>query len=174
MIRREDIIEIGQFAKPHGINGELTATIDYDGLDITQLRCIFCDIDGIPVPFFVESERPKGSSVLLTIEGITDERQAAMLSLKPIFALRDELDIEEDDATDGWYAEALIGFTVTEGDSTIGKITAIDTSTINYLFLVERPDGSDVRIPVADEFVIAIDEKDRIIEMDLPAGLLEI
>ena len=103
MIRREDIIEIGQFAKPHGINGELTATIDYDGLDITQLKCIFCDIDGIPVPFFVESERPKGSSVLLTIEGITDERQAAMLSLKPIFALRDELDIEEDDATDGWY-----------------------------------------------------------------------
>lgn len=174
MIRREDIIEIGQFAKPHRINGELTATIDYDGLDVTQLKCIFCDMDGIPVPFFVENERPKGSSVLLTLEGISDERHAAMLSLKPIFALRDELDIEDDDTADGWYAEALIGYTVTEADSTIGKITGIDTSTINYLFLVERPDGTEVRIPVADEFIIAIDEKNRTIEMDLPAGLLDI
>lgn len=174
MIRREDIIEIGQFAKPHGINGELTATIDYDGLDLTQLKCIFCDIDGIPVPFFVENERPKGSSLLLTLEGVSDERQAAMLSLKPIFALRDELDIEEDDAADGWYAEALIGYTMTEGDTVIGEITGIDTSTINYLFLVERPDGTEVRIPVADEFVVGISEADKTIEMDLPAGLLDI
>ncbi len=174
MIRREDIIEIGQFAKPHGINGELTATIDYDGLDLTQLKCIFCDIDGIPVPFFVENERPKGSSLLLTLEGVSDERQAAMLSLKPIFALRDELDIEEDDAADGWYAEALIGYTMTEGDTVIGEITGIDTSTINYLFLVERPDGTEVRIPIADEFVVGISETDKTIEMDLPAGLLDI
>ena len=174
MIRREDLIEIGQFAKPHGINGELTATIDYDTLDTTQLTCIFCDIDGIPVPFFVEKERPKGASVLLTLEGISDEQKAAMLSLKPIFAMRDELDIEEDESADGWYAESLVGYTMIEADTTIGEITGIDTSTINYLFLVRRPDGSEVRVPVADEFVVAIDEENRTIEMDLPVGLLEI
>ena len=82
MIARESLIEIGRFAKPHGINGELTATIDYEGLETTELKCIFCEIDGIPVPFFVESERQKGVSVLLTIDGISDERQASMLSLK--------------------------------------------------------------------------------------------
>lgn len=173
MITRDSLIEIGQFAKPHGINGELTATIDYEGLDTTELRCIFCDIEGIPVPFFVESERPKGSSVLLTVEGISNERQAAMLSLKPIFALREDLDID-DNETDGWYAESLKGYTVKEDDTTIGTITDIDTSTLNYLFIVERPDGSTVRIPIADEFVTHIDEKNHTVGMTLPDGLLDL
>ena len=174
MIARDSLIEIGRFAKPHGINGELTATIDYEGLDTTALRCIFCDIDGIPVPFFVEAERPKGSSALLTIEGISDERQAAMLSLKPIFALKDDLDIDENENEDGWYAEALVGFTVKEQDMTVGKITDIDFSTLNYLFIVERPDGSTVRIPVADEFITAVAEGSHVIEMALPDGLLDL
>ena len=38
MIARESLIEIGRFAKPHGINGELTATIDYEGLETTELK----------------------------------------------------------------------------------------------------------------------------------------
>ena len=118
MIARESLIEIGRFAKPHGINGELTATIDYEGLETTELKCIFCEIDGIPVPFFVESERQKGVSVLLTIDGISDERQASMLSLKTIYALRDDLEISDDDATGGWYAESLKGFTVKDNDET--------------------------------------------------------
>lgn len=173
MIRPEDLIEIGRFAKPHGINGEITATIDYDGLSVADLRCIFCDIDGIPVPFFVENERPKGSSVLLTIEGITDERKAAMLSLKPINALRDDLDIDEAD-NDGWYADSFVGFNMTQAGELIGTITAIDTATANYLFIVERPDGSEVRIPVADEFVTDVNEAERNIDMDLPEGLLDL
>ena len=174
MIARESLIEIGRFAKPHGINGELTATIDYEGLETTELKCIFCEIDGIPVPFFVESERQKGVSVLLTIDGISDERQASMLSLKTIYALRDDHEIIDDDATGGWYAESLKGFTVKDNDETIGEIVDIDTSTINYLFIVERPDGSTVRIPIADEFIVAVDEKSRVLEMELPEGLLDL
>lgn len=174
MIAREKLIEIGQFAKPHGINGELTASIDFESLNFTDLKCIFCDIDGIPVPFFVLSERPKGASVLLTIEGISNDRQASMLSLKPIYALRDDLDIEECSDTDCWYAESLSGYSIKEGDSYIGKITDIDDSTINYLFIVERPDGAIIRIPIANEFIISVDDRSRTIEMSLPEGLLEL
>ena len=112
--------------------------------------------------------------MLLTIDGISDERQASMLSLKTIYALRDDLEISDDDATGGWYAESLKGFTVKDNDETIGEIVDIDTSTINYLFIVERPDGSTVRIPIADEFIVAVDEKSRVLEMELPEGLLDL
>ena len=33
MINSEDVFKIGQFAKPHGIKGEITLLIDYDVSD---------------------------------------------------------------------------------------------------------------------------------------------
>ena len=63
-----------------------------------------------------------------------------------------------------------------DGDSgeAIGRITAIDDTTINLLFVVERPDGSRVLIPAADDWVTGLDSDRRTITMTLPAGLLDI
>ncbi|MDE6415571.1 MAG: 16S rRNA processing protein RimM, partial [Duncaniella sp.] len=70
MISSESIIEIATFNKPHGVNGELSVTLD-DDIDFMQLRCIVVEMDGIFVPFFVKSVRPRGaSSVLLSVDGI--------------------------------------------------------------------------------------------------------
>lgn len=50
MITSEQIIEIGKFGKPHGINGEISAFID-DDVDIEAIDRIVMDVDGIYVPF---------------------------------------------------------------------------------------------------------------------------
>ena len=46
MITSEQIIEIGKFGKPHGINGEISAFIDED-VDIEAINRIVMDVDGI-------------------------------------------------------------------------------------------------------------------------------
>ncbi|MDE7442675.1 MAG: 16S rRNA processing protein RimM, partial [Muribaculaceae bacterium] len=83
-MKSEEFVEIGKLQKPHGIKGEIVATIDAD-IDLEQLTYIVTVIDGLNVPFFINSLRPRSSeSVLLTLEGIDNERDAAELSLLPI------------------------------------------------------------------------------------------
>ena len=57
MIRRDELIQIGQFNKPHGIEGEITASVNYDFDDLSAFSCLIVEIDGIFVPFFVTNVR---------------------------------------------------------------------------------------------------------------------
>lgn len=172
MILPESISAIGTLGKPHGIKGEIVATLDYD-IDVTALRCIILDIDGIYVPFFVSAVRPKSAeSVLLTIDGITDESQAAALSGKTLFALNEELG--EEDSDGGFYVEDLVGYTLYDtGDSRIGVIEDVEDSTANTLLMV-RHDGEIVYVPVAEELITGWDSENRTLTMNLPEGLLDI
>jgi len=63
MIRRDELTPIGTIYKPHGINGEVTATFE-QGVDPESLRCIVLDRDGIFVPFFINSIRSRGSQAV--------------------------------------------------------------------------------------------------------------
>ena len=68
MIAADNLIEIGRFGKPHGIKGELSAIIPDFDIDPETLPCIFVELDGLMVPFFIIAVRTKGSeSFLLTL-----------------------------------------------------------------------------------------------------------
>ncbi len=113
---------------------------------------------------------------LVTIDGISDERHAATLTNKTVYILRSDIPEEStDDSGDGFYADDFVGFDVRiSGMGLLGKISGIEDSTANYLFIIETTDGRNLLIPVADEFVTGIDTDSRSIEMDLPEGLIDI
>lgn len=172
MILKEEICEIGQFNKSHGINGEISATFECDVEDVESLSCIVVDVDGIFVPFFVSGIRPKSATtLLLKIDDVDSEEAAKAFVGKSIYALRDQLEIEyaDDDL------RSLVGYTVSdERDGILGEIVDIEDSTENMLFIVETSDGENFFIPIADEFIIAIDDDARRVEMRLPEGITEL
>ena len=173
MIARSSVTGIGSFIKPHGINGELSATIDPD-VDIDSLKCIVVDIDGILVPIFIDSFRTRGSeAVLLKIDGITDENHAKLLAGKEIMALKEDVEMGEE-AADGFYASDLIGWQITDGETVAGEIVDINDSTENMLFVVRRPDGNEVFIPIADELIEGVDSDRKRLMMNLPSGILDL
>ncbi len=61
MIKKEDIVEIGKFQKTHALKGELNALLDIDGDYAADGNALVVAVDGIYVPFYAESVRPKGS-----------------------------------------------------------------------------------------------------------------
>ena len=66
----------------------------------------------------------------------------------------------------------FVGFRVEEvnyGD--LGEVTEVDTATINTLFVVDHQ-GEELLIPAQEEFILNIDQKHKVITMDLPKGLL--
>lgn len=174
MILSNEISIVGKFNKPHGINGEISATFDIP-LIPENLKFIIADIDGIFVPFFIENIRPKNqSTLLLKFEGFDDEIQVSELSNKDIYLKKSDIPDFEDDE-DGIYASDLIDYTILTSDNhTIGKITNIDDSTENVLFIIENNSGKTMYIPVVDEFIININNEELTITMDLPDGILEI
>lgn len=176
MIELRQLTDIGDTVKPHGINGEIAATIHYD-LDPGTLRCIVLDIDGIFVPFFINSVRSRGTeAVLLTIDGINNENEAARLCGLTIYALTAELPHDDNDTSDeGFYVSDLVGFTLTDSQgSVLGRITGYDDSTANILLFIEDEDGRNHFVPMADELVEDFDAEAKTITLNLPDGLFDL
>lgn len=189
MISRTELKEIGRLQKPHGINGEITASTDLEAADLAALRCVVLDIDGIFVPFFISAVRPKGPrTALLTIDGISSDSEAAPLCPAPLYALREDIagletadggedeDDVMDDEEEGFYAEDLIGYTVESDDGRLrGEIVELDDSTDNYLFIVRDEAGKRIMLPVADGSMIEeVDPERHHILLSLPEGLLDL
>ena len=178
MIRKEEIVEIGMFQKTHALKGELNAILTIDADFFEEGRPLIVAIDGIFVPFYIESIRPKGkTSYLLKIKGIDSEEKAKIFVNKKIYAIRSMLtpflDLDEDDILE----DTLIGFEVRDDDSgeMIGTVKDIDDSTQNVLLIVDKGDGSsDLMIPLVDDFISEIDEQNKIVKVNLPPGLIEL
>lgn len=170
MITADQLTEIGRYNKPHGINGEISATFDCDTMIVGELSTLVSPMDGIFVPFFAENIRPKnGDTLLLQLEGIHSEAMAKRLVNSPIYALTEEMP-EQDDV----YCDFFIGFTIVEPDgNSIGEIIDVDDSTENALFLVNHK-GDTIYVPISEDFIVGINEDKKTIVMDLPQGLLDI
>jgi len=168
MIKQEEVYRIGRLGKTHGVKGEVSFQFDDDIFDRVDCDYLVLDIDGILVPFFMEEYRFRSDSVaLMKFEGIDTQQRAAELTGCDVFFPRALAD-EDDTPT----LAMLIGFGVVDANSkkTIGRIAAIDDSTVNLLFELE--DG--MLIPASEELITDIDQENRIITIDIPKGLLEL
>lgn len=170
MIRSEELVKTGRLLKPHGIKGEMTALSDID-LNDNETPFFALDIDGIYVPFFIESLRRKGSDYLIKFERVDDERSAKKIVGKELFfPLRQLSPMYEKPAT--W--DNYLGYTVEEERMGIlGELEAIDDSTPNILLSV-RSLQRELLIPAAEEFFLSVDDKNRRIVLALPEGLLDL
>jgi 16S rRNA processing protein RimM len=169
MIRKEEVYKIGRLGKVHGIKGEISFLFDDDVFDRVDADYLVLDIDGILVPFFIEEYRFKtDSNALMKFEGIDTQERARELTGCEVYFPHELADSDED--TISWAA--IVGFDITDADSsrTIGRIAAVDDSTINILFELE--DGR--LIPASEDLITAIDQQARTITMRLPNGLLNL
>lgn len=178
MIAEKEITAIGKFQKTHALKGELNAILDIDGDFISEGNAVIVELDGIYVPFYASGIRPKGStSYLIKLDGVDSEEEARLFVNKTIFAFKSELapflDMEEDELLD---EGGLIGYEVidNETDRAIGKVSDIDSSTSNILFIVTTPLGETVYIPAAEEFIAEINDELKTISMRLPEGLIDL
>lgn len=176
MISFDEVCVIGNTNKPHGINGEISVAIDAE-CELSSLSCVIFEIDGILVPFFMESCRPKhANSFLMKLYDVDSDHDVVELSNKSIYALNAELPSEQfNNHEDGMYADDFVGYSVDTNDGEhLGTIVDFDDSTDNLLFIVERTDKSILYIPIVDEFIDEINPHDKILSMTLPDGLLEL
>lgn len=99
----------------------------------------------------------------------------SLLAKKTLYALKDDVELDEDANEDGFYASDLIGYKASTSDGQpMGTIVDINDDTDNILFIVESVSGDTFLVPVAMEFIHAIDRNKQIVELDLPEGLIDL
>lgn len=172
MILKENLIPAGQIHKPHGVNGEMSFSVQQGVLDQHENPCLIMMMDGIPVPFFVESYRMKSdTSGLMMLEGIQTEEQVREFAGAQFFVLKDFLKADE---TEEISIDFLVGYTLSDTEKgIIGVIAEIDQTTENALFVIPTEED-EILIPVGDEYIREIDHDNKTILLTLPEGLLEL
>lgn len=173
MIREEDVYRIGTITKTHGISGEVSMTITDDVFDRVDADHLICRMDGILVPFFMESYRFKSdTTVLVKFEDIDNEVQARKMAGVEVY-FEKALSLGSEDEHYAW--SYFVDFEIVDVDKgRIGRVTAVDESTVNVLFEVQTDEGDELLIPASEDLIDDIDHQKRIIYMTLPEGLLSL
>ena len=169
MLKKEEFTYFGKFLKPHGTKGEIA--LQSDSIELGD-DCDFvaCDIDGILVPFFFETVRPKNNdTIIVKIERMESAEEVRYLTNREAFIPR--LWTEESEILSWGYFRGFRAVDEEAGD--LGEIIEIDESTINTLFVIER-DGDELLIPLQEEFIAGIDHENKEIIFRLPEGLINL
>lgn len=170
MIRKEEVYKIGIFNKPHGIHGELSFTFTDDIFDRVETEYLICLLDGILVPFFLEEYRFRSdTTALVKLEGVdTAERARMFTNIEVYFPAKHAEAAEPEELSWNFF----VGFRIEEVHrGELGEVTDVDTTTINTLFVVDYK-GEELLIPAQEDFIVGIDQENRVITVDLPEGLL--
>ncbi len=173
MIRREELVKIGQFNKPHGIKGELSFTFTNDSFDESECPFLICELDGIFVPFCMEAYRFKSNTTaLVKLKGIDSENQARTLANLEVYFPKQYIRETVSDESFTW--DYFIGYSLIDKKTgCVGEIVDVDETTLNVLFVVEKGE-EELLIPAAEEMIEKMDEEKKELYVDLPEGLLDI
>ena len=172
MIDQSEVQRIGQVVKPHGVGGEMAVSVPA-ALDWTDdLDFLVCSMDGILVPFPVESIRPKSStSILVKFEGYDSvEAVSRFIGVTVYMPLRFVAESADDELEWGCFLDWKV---VDETSGMLGTIHAVDDSTPNILFLVRDGDRERI-IPANEEWITGVDRTTRTLKYKLPEGLAEL
>ncbi|AWW37315.1 MULTISPECIES: ribosome maturation factor RimM [Streptomyces] len=164
---------VARIGRAHGIKGEVTVEVRTDEPELRLGPGAVLTTDPASVgPLTIESGRVHSGRLLLRFAGVLDRTGAEALRNTLLIADVDPDEMPEDE--DEYYDHQLIDLDVVTVDGTeIGRITEISHLASQDLFIVERPDGSEVMIPFVEEIVTEIDLAEQRAVVDPPPGLID-
>ncbi|WP_425829010.1 ribosome maturation factor RimM [Streptomyces fractus] len=164
---------VGRIGRAHGIKGEVTIEVRTDEPELRLGPGARLATDPASTgPLTIETGRVHSGRLLLRFEGVRDRTGAEALRNTLLIAEVDPEELPEEE--DEFYDHQLMDLDVVTTDGTeVGRITEISHLPSQDLFIVERPDGSEVMIPFVEEIVTEIDLEEQKAVIDPPPGLID-
>src|SRR5690242_13737522 len=164
---------VGRIGRAHGIKGEVTVEVRTDEPELRLAPGAVLSTDPASTgPLTIETGRVHSGRLLLRFTGVRDRDAAEALRNTLLIAEVDPDELPEGE--DEYYDHQLIDLdVVTEDGVEVGRITEISHLPSQDLFVVERPDGTEVMIPFVQEIVTEIDLEEQRAVIDPPPGLID-
>ena len=172
-MQKEDCFYLGKIVKKYSFKGELLAKLDTDQPELYEnLDAIFLELRGSLVPFFIEDLQLHKSELLrLKFEDVDTEADADSILKSGLYLPLDLLPKLEGNK---FYFHEVLGFKVIDknfGD--VGILKAINDSTAQSLFVIDR-EGTEILIPMNDDFIKEVNRKNKTILVAAPEGLIDL
>ncbi|MDX3634979.1 ribosome maturation factor RimM [Streptomyces europaeiscabiei] len=164
---------VARIGRAHGIKGEVTVEVrtDEPELRLAPGAVLFTD-PASTGPLTIETGRVHSGRLILRFEGVRDRNAAEALRNTLLIAEVDPEELPEQE--DEYYDHQLMDLDVVTKDGTeVGRIIEISHLPSQDLFIVERPDGSEVMIPFVEKIVTEIDLTEQRAVIDPPPGLID-
>lgn len=160
-------IEIGKIQNTHGLKGELKIKAYTDFERFEKGNYVYIHYNGEYIKMIVNSKRESNDLILVAFKDNLDINLVE--KYKGSFVYIDET--QQDELDDGeYYIEDLIGMEcVNQNNEYIGKVINVRDLPQGYILEIKRDGKKNGLVPFVDEFIIDVDEKIVINEIE---GLL--
>jgi len=172
-MQKEDCFYLGKIVKKYSFKGELLVKLDTDDPKIyTKMESVFVEKNKNLVPFFIErSSLHKSELLRVKFEDIDGDEDADPLLRCDLYL---PLEFLPKLTGNKFYFHEIIGYTVEDINfGKVGVITGVNDSTSQALFEIDR-DGKEILIPLIDDFIKNVDKENKIMQLEVPKGLIEI
>jgi 16S rRNA processing protein RimM len=172
-MRKDDCFQLGHISRLHGYKGEIIAVLDTDRPEAYEImESVLLESRGELIPFFIEAlSRNSKGHFILKFEEIENEAQARKLIGTELWMPLAVLPALEGK---NFYYHEVIGFTMVHNGVAFGICTELIDHSAQPLFKVEDENGNEILVPAINEFIISINREERSMDLNLPAGLLEL
>ncbi len=157
----KEYIEIGEFVKIHGINGEIKLYPWCDDVSfITKLSRLFLDEEGNK-QIEIELARVNKKMCLLKLDGVDTVEQARPFINKTVYFARKDVKLPKG----RYFVTDVIGCDVVDENTQVnyGKIVAITHPSNSDIYEIKNEHGQTFLFPAVNEFLGEIDIDKRIV-----------
>ncbi|MFP2997493.1 ribosome maturation factor RimM [Spongiivirga sp. MCCC 1A20706] len=172
-MRKEDCFYLGTIVSKFSFKGELLIKLDTDEPEAYEkLESVFIALGNNLVPFFIERSSLQKSSLLrVKFEDVNDEADAESLLKSDLYLPLEFLPKLEGNQ---FYFHEIIGFAIEDKQfGKVGIISGVNDASSQALFEIDRQ-GTEILIPINDDFIIEVNRETKIIKVDVPEGLIEL
>jgi 16S rRNA processing protein RimM len=172
-MRKQECFYLGKIVSKYSFKGEVLVKLDSDDPELYEsMESVFVSLRDSLVPFFIEQSRLHKSSLLrIKFEDVDSEEEADRIMGSELYLPLEFLPPLEGNK---FYFHEVIDFTVIDQNfGKVGIITSINDTTNQALFVIDHK-GTEILIPINDEFLTKVDRETKTIEVNTPEGLIEL
>jgi 16S rRNA processing protein RimM len=168
------LLNVGKIVNTHGVRGEIKVWPQTDFPDVrfrpgSRLLLVPPD-SGAPFAVEVQGAREHKNLYIVKLKGFDDingveKYKGGQLKV----GADDRVELEEGE----YYVQDIVGCrVVTEDGAELGAVSDVLTPGANDVWVVKRPDGKELLLPVIDDVVLDVNVSDRVVTVHLLEGLL--
>ena len=166
MILDNELIELGTIRKSYGTGGEFLLSVKNELLEHFTPRFVAVCLDGLNVPFAVESLRERGADYVISLADTQNQSLRQRMVGQRISLLRRELPA---DYPEQLPVDQLVGFSVYDSEKGyLGKIVEVNDQTANLLVMLDN----ELLLPLHDDLIEELSIDSQRLTLALPEGLV--
>ena len=154
------MLQIAKILKSNGTDGGLLIGVrDIEVGQIDPQEPVFIEVDGLPVTFFIQDIRQRGTSkASIHLNDIDSLEDAEEVVGRAIYV---EGEWEDEDELD------FTGWTLLNRGEPVGTVTGMEPIPGNLCLYV-----GEAMVPLHEDLILSADADARILDLDIPDGLL--